>query len=415
MVVFRKVLILVRTFFMSMKNIILFDSDSREHLLPLTYTRPVAELRVGILTIREKWEKSLRGLASHITQDYLAEKYPIYIGQENYVINGAVLPDAQLCRRIGQLKFNQAILKNGELIAAKLAEGQFEELISDQEIEELEGFELEDTPIYQIQNLWDLFTLNDYAIRQDFALLTDLRESQPLSETNRVTNAADIFIEPGAVVEHAIINAATGPVYIGKDAVVMEGAMIRGPFSLGEKSEVKMGSKIYGATTIGPGCKAGGEIKNAIMQANANKAHEGYLGNSVLGEWCNIGADTNTSNLKNNYEEIKLWNEPKKRFVRTGQQFLGLIMGDHSKCGINTMFNTGTVVGVSANIFGSGYPRNFIPSFSWGGVSGISTYQFDKAADTIRRVLARRDMILSEEEQAIYQYVFDLTASQRPA
>ncbi len=398
-----------------MKNIILFDSDARGDLLPLAFTRPVAELRVGILTIREKWEKQLNGIASHITQDYLAEKYPIYIDRENYVINGSVLPDTRLCRMIDALHFNQALLKDGELIAAKLDEMQFEELISDRDIDELEGFEIEGVELMRLRHLWDIFLLNDRALRDDFALLTALRQSEPLSATNRAICPENIFIESGAVVECATLNAAAGPVYIGRDAVIMEGCLIRGPFTIGQDAELRMGARVYGATTIGPGCKAGGEIKNAVMQANSNKAHEGYLGNSVIGEWCNIGADTNTSNLKNNYEEIKLWNEPRKRFVRSGQQFLGLIMADHSKCGINTMFNTGTVVGVSANIFGSGYPRNFIPSFSWGGISGLSTYAFDKATDTMQRVLSRRGAELSEVDLAIYRHIFDTTAIDRPA
>ena len=350
-----------------MKNVILFDSDARENLLPLTYTRPVAKLRLGILTISEKWKKWLNAEVSYITQDYLTKKYPIKISEDNFVINGSVLPSDWLFRLVEQLEFNEALLQNGELIAARLNESQFEHLIHDEEIEELQGFDVEETPFIKISNLYDLFTKNDQAIREDFKLLTKGRESQAISDTNKIIGAENIFIEEGASVECAILNADEGPIYIGKNARVMEGVMIRGPFALCDHSTVKMGAKVYGATTVGPHSKIGGEVSNSILTGYSNKSHDGYLGNSVLGEWCNIGADSNTSNLKNNYAEVKLWNYESERFLPTGQQFCGLFLADHSKCGINTMFNTGTVVGVSANIFGSGFPRNFIPSFSWGG------------------------------------------------
>lgn len=396
-----------------MRNIILFDSDTRDQLLPLVFTRPVCELRTGILTIREKWEQWLKGEASFITQDYLSDKFPIRIASDNFVINGSVLPNSSLCRLIEQLEFNEALLKDGELIAARLDERQFDNLMGDNDIEELIGFELEDTPMLRISNLWDLFVLNDVAIRSDFELLTEGRVSQPLSASNQVIAPEHIFVEEGAVVECSILNASSGPIYIGKNAEIMEGCTIRGALALCESASLKMGSKIYGATTIGPGSKAGGEIKNAILMANSNKSHEGFLGNSVLGEWCNIGADTNTSNLKNNYEEVRLWDYTKNGFGHSGLQFLGLIMGDHSKCGINTMFNTGTVVGVSANIFGAGYPRNFIPSFSWGGPGGYSTFQYNKACEVAERVMARRNVPFTDEDRAILRYIFDFSAQFR--
>ena len=398
-----------------MKNIILFDSDIRDQLLPITYTRPVCELRIGILTIREKWEHWLKGRVSYITQDYLSEKYPISIASDNLVINGAILPDTELCQLIHNLKFNEALLKNGELIAARLDERQFYNLMEDNDIEELEGFELEEsTKLLAINHVWDIFSFNDSAMRSDFDVLTKGRASAPLSKTNQLLgDASQLFIEEGATVECSILNTKTGPIYIGKNAEVMEGCVIRGGFALCEGSTLKIGAKIYGATTIGPHSKVGGEVNNSVIIGHSNKAHEGYLGNSVLGEWCNIGADSNTSNLKNNYEPVKLWDYTKDSFVKTGMQFLGLIMGDHSKCAINTMFNTGTVVGVSANIYGAGFPRNFIPSFTWGGTGGLETYPFNKAIDTMERVLARRQMSVSNEDRDILKFIFDFSGRYR--
>lgn len=396
-----------------MKNVILFDSDTRENLLPLTFTRPVADLRIGILTISEKWAKRLDAKVSYITQDYLTKKYPINISEDNFVINGSVLPSDWLCRLIEQLEFNEALLQKGELIAARLNESQFENLINDEEIEELQGFDVEETPFIKISNLWELFTKNAQAIEEDFRLLTEDKNSQEISHTNKVLGAENVFIEEGAYVECAILNAKDGPIYIGKNAKVMEGAVIRGPLALCEHASIKMGAKIYGPTTVGPHSKVGGEVSNSILTGYSNKGHDGYLGNSILGSWCNIGADSNTSNLKNNYSEIKLWNYNAERFLPTGQQFCGLIMGDHSKCGINTMFNTGTVVGVSANIFGPGFPRNFIPSYSWGGSNGYSTYTVQKAFETAERVMARREKVLEEEDRLILEHVFKQSAQYR--
>lgn len=397
-----------------MPNIILFDDDVRERLLPLTFTRPVGELRVGILTIKEKWQHHLHvDNISHITQDYLVDKFPIHIEEDNIVINGSVLPSPELVQLIQELSPNEALLKDGELIATRLDENQFEHLINNDEIEELGGFDVADTPFLKINNLWDIFTINGAAIQEDFNLLTKNRISAPISETNQVIAPENIFIEEGATVECAILNASTGPIFIGKNAIVMEGSMIRGAFALCNHSTVKMGSKIYGATTVGPYSKIGGEVNNVVLTGYSNKGHEGYLGNSVLGEWCNIGADTNTSNLKNNYATVKIWDYPSERFVPTGLQFCGLIMGDHSKTGINTMFTTGTVVGVSSNIFGAGYPRNFIPSFTWGGSGGLKTYRTDKAFDTAEKVMERRKIEFSDVEKKILERVFELTSENR--
>jgi UDP-N-acetylglucosamine diphosphorylase/glucosamine-1-phosphate N-acetyltransferase len=396
-----------------MKNIILFDSsDTRNHLLPLTYTRPIAELRIGILTIREKWEHWLEGVASHITQDYLAEKYPINIADDNYIIDGSILPNEALCNLINDLEYNQALLHEGELVAARLDDVHLERL-GEMDAKDFNGVEV-GVKFTQIARVWHLFQYNHAELVLDFQQLTHGRLSQMLSKSNQVIgNASNIFLEEGAKVECAILNVKDAPIYIGKNAEIMEGAMIRGGLALCENAQVKMGAKLYGANTVGPNCKVGGEVGNSILLANANKGHDGYLGNSVLGEWCNLGADTNTSNLKNTYEEVKLWSYVEQRFAKTGQQFLGLIMGDHSKAGINTMFNTGTVVGVATNVFGTGFPRNFIPSFAWGGHEGLISHRYDQAIKTATIVAARRNINLSDIDKSILQHIFDATKAER--
>ncbi len=396
-----------------MANIILFDNEVREHLRPFTFTRPVGEIRMGILTIREKWERMMNAKVSYITQDYLAEKYPLDYGKDNYLINGSVLPSPQLIRILGQMDFNEAYLQGEELIAARLNERQFEKLINDEDFDELRGRDVEDTEFVKINRLWDLFLYNDKALRDDFELLTHGRVSQPISESNQVLAPENVFVEPGAKIECAFINGATGPVYIDRNAEIMEGSAIRGPFYLGPNSEVKMGAKIYGATTIGPYCRVGGEVKNSVFFGYSNKAHEGYLGNSVIAEWCNIGAGTNCSNLKNNYAEVRLWDYTTEKFEPTGQQFCGLFMADHSKCAIGTMFNTGTTVGVCCNVFGSDFPRSFIPSFSWGGHSGFQTFKTEKAFETIEKVFSRRNIDFTIQERLILLRVFEDTAQYR--
>lgn len=394
-------------------NIILFDSEVRGELLPLTYLRPVCEIRIGILTIREKWERRMGGTVSYITQDYLAGKYPIDYSSENYLINGSVLPSDQLIQLLRQMEFGQAYLKDDELIAAKLDGDQMERLVHDEDFGELRGSDLMDTQYMKINHLWDIFVLNGQALQDDFELITRGRTSQPLSETNRVLGAENVFVEAGASVEFAIINATTGPVYIGANALIMEGCMIRGGLSLGEDAVMKMGAKIYGPTTIGPGCKVGGEINNSVFFANSNKSHDGYIGNSVIGEWCNLGADTNCSNLKNTYEEVRLWNYPKERFVPTGRQFCGLFMGDYSRTGINAMLNTGTVIGISANVYGDGFPRNFIPSFAWGGASGFQTFRIDKAFNSAENIMSRRQIPFDVGDRLIMLRVYEDSAQYR--
>lgn len=351
---------------------------------------------------------------SYLTQDYLAEKFEMDYGEENYLVNGSLLPTAQMLRLIQQLEYSEAILLNGELLAAKLTGTQIEQLIKDEDFDELAGYEVQDTEILKLSGVYDIFQLNDKAIQADFELLTADRTSAPLSGTNLLIGPADqLFIEKGAEIEGATFNTTKGPIYIGRNALVMEGALVRGPFAMCEKSVLKMGAKIYGATTLGPNCKVGGEVNNIVMQANSSKGHEGYLGNSVLGEWCNIGADTNCSNLKNTYANVKIWNYPEERFKDTGLQFCGLVMGDHAKAGINSMFNTGTVIGVATNIFGTGFPRNFVPSFAWGGHQGFSTYRTSKAFETMERVLERRQLKLTVQDRLILLRVFEETAKYR--
>jgi len=384
-------------------NYILFDGDVRNALLPFTYTRPVADIRVGILTIREKWEQRLGLTTTTLTEDYLEAKYPMVEMDQNVLINASFIPNDALVKMVLKLSENQAIFKGDDVIAFYTNNTQEEMDFSSYKQIEF------DKEILQIKNTWDIFSLNDAAIRQDFDFLTKDKTSLPIPKSVHAINKSQIFIEEGAQVTFASLNASTGPIYIGKDAEVMEGSVIRGPFALCEHASVKMGAKMYGATTIGPHSKVAGEINNSVIFGFSNKGHEGFLGNSVLGEWCNIGADSNNSNLKNNYAEVKIWSYETERFAKTGLQFCGLIMGDHSKCGINTMFNTGTVVGVSANIFGSGFPRNFIPSFSWGGASGFTTYQLPKVFEVADMVYHRRNLSLEEEDKKILEAVFETT------
>ena len=387
-------------------NYILFDGNTRSQFLPFTYTRPVAELRIGILTIREKWEKWLKTTTSTVTEDYLSEKWPMVELEVNIMINASYLPTASLVAQIENLKEQQAVFHKGEIVAFYSLEDQEVDFDS-YDIQELKGEAL------HVEHPWDLFSKNEECIQSDFELLTQGRSSEPISSTNQVIAPENIFLEDGAQVECSILNASSGPIYIGRDAEVMEGCMIRGGFAMGTGSRLKMGTKIYGPTTLGHYCVAGGEVKNSIMFGYSNKGHEGFLGNSVIGEWCNLGADTNTSNLKNNYAEVRLWDYETEGFAPTGLQFCGLMMGDHSKCGINTMFNTGTVVGVSANIYGAGYPRNFIPSFSWGGSAGFTTYRTNKAFEVIEKVMERRGYSFSEGEKEIMEHIFEISAKWR--
>ena len=388
-------------------NYILFDGNVRNALLPFTFTRPVADIRIGILTIREKWEKYLGSTTTTLTEEYLSEKFPMVEMEENVMINASFLPNDILSEMVSNLEVNQAIFKGDEIIAFHTTENQEEVDFDTYEILEY------DQDCLTVEHTWDIFSKNDAAIREDFELLTENRKSQPIPKSVNVIGHENIFIEEGAKLEFVTLNASTGPIYIGANSEIMEGSVIRGPFALCEFGRVKLASKVYGATTVGPHSVIGGEVNNSVLFGYSNKGHDGFLGNSVLGEWCNIGADSNNSNLKNNYEEVKLWSYETESFAKTGLQFCGLMMGDHSKCGINTMFNTGTVVGVSTNIFGPGFPRNFVPSFSWGGASGFTTYITKKAFETARIVMARRNVEFDEIEARILENVFELTKKWR--
>ena len=381
-------------------NVILFDSN-RSNFYPLSYTRPISEFRIGILTIKEKWTHYYKNISTK-TEDYLVSKYPIRKQKENLWIDASVLPSKELKTELDSLRNGEVLESNGKIIAFKNVNYSYKNL------NKINTSILVDS----IENIWDIFSDNGREIEADFKLLTKARKSQKISDTNTVIGK-HIFIEKGAKISCSILNAENGPIYIGKNTEIMEGAIIRGPFAMCENAVLKMGAKIYGPTTLGPHCKVGGEVNNSVFFGYSSKAHDGFLGNSVIGEWCNLGADTNNSNLKNNYAEVKLWNYEMERFKKTGLQFCGLIMGDHSKCGINTMFNTGTVIGVSANIFGSGFPRNFVPSFSWGGASGFQVYKLPKVFEVASKVFERRKLDFDENEQNILSEVYDMTKRYR--
>ncbi len=388
-------------------NYILFDGAVRDALLPFTYTRPVADIRIGILTIREKWEKRLGFTTTTLTEEYLEEKFPIVEMDENVMINASFIPTQSLADQVKSLKENQMILYGEEVVAFYTT--------SSQEVDSFDDYEqvVFEDELIQIKNTWDIFSNNAEAIRIDFDLLTHDRQSAEIPNTVTCINQKDIFVEEGAKLTVAVLNASDGPIYIGKDAEVMEFSAVRGPFALCEHSTLKMGAKIYGGTTIGPHSKIGGEVNNSVVFGYSNKGHDGFLGNSVIGEWCNMGADSNNSNLKNNYAEVRLWSYETTSFAKTGLQFCGLMMGDHSKCGINTMFNTGTVVGVSANIFGSGFPRNFVPSFAWGGSAGFMVYKMNKVKEVATAVMKRRGIDFDEKEYKVLQHIFEETNKYR--
>lgn len=382
-------------------QLVFSDAQFWENFLPLTYTRPTAELRCGILTFSERWQKLLESSeVSFITEDYLQEKFPKPEKVESLFLVPNFLPSESVLDQIKGLKLGEALVYEDELLAAKVDMQDF----SLKQIEKMTDITEE---LIFFKNATDLFSLNEKAINFDFELLTKNKTSQKLSSTNGfLGDEKDLFIEEGAEIEFATINCKTGKIYIGKNAEIMEGSNVRGPLSLGKNSKINMGAKIYGATTIGPQCKVGGEVNNIVIFGFSNKGHEGFLGNSVLGEWCNIGADTNSSNLKNNYAMVKLWNYKNKKFQNTGLQFCGLIMGDHSKAAINTQFNTGTVVGVGANIFKSGFPPNLIENFSWGGMKGDSKFNLEKAYEVAEKAMERRKLPLTEIDKGILKFVY---------
>ncbi len=388
-------------------NFILFDGTVRTALLPFTFTRPVADIRVGILTIREKWEKYLGNTTTTITEDYLSEKYPMVEMPENVLINASFLPNQDLVDMVKALKENEAVFYEDEVIAFFSKETQAAIDFSKYTQIAFKG------NVLRIENTWDIFSKNGEALQADFDFITAGRKSAPISDTNSLINADNIFLEEGASVEYSILNATDGPIYLGKNSEIWEGSLVRGALALCDNAVVKMGGKIYGATTIGPHSKVCGEISNSVIFGYSSKGHEGYLGNAVLGEWCNIGADSNNSNLKNNYAKVRIWNYATETFDQTGLQFCGLMMGDHSKTAINTMFNTGTVIGVNCNIYVPGFPRNFVPSFSWGGASGFTTYMPKRAFEAAKVMMARRHVAFDEQEAKILEHVFELTKKWR--
>jgi UDP-N-acetylglucosamine diphosphorylase/glucosamine-1-phosphate N-acetyltransferase len=391
---------------------ILFDHFGiRNNLKPFTLVRPVAGIRVGILTIAEKWEKHLGAKVGFQTEEYLKPKFemPNLDTLDKYVlIDGSICPDAQLTTAIQHLQPGEALSNSkGEILALHYDKAVFtKDLSQEWQPKKLAAYTEEFT---RIENLWDIFQQNAQQIQADFALITKGRTSAPISDPHTIVyNPENVFIEEGAILKACVLNAEKGVIYIGKGAQISEGSIVQSNFALGEHAVINPGSKMRGDTTIGPYCKVGGEISNSVFFGYSNKGHDGFLGNSVVGEWCNFGADTNCSNLKNNYGNIKLWNYGINDYVDSKQQFCGVMMGDHSKAGINTMFNTGTVVGISANVYGGGFPAKFIPSFAWGGAdTGFTTYDPQKAFETADRMMQRRGKACDEAEQAILTHVFD--------
>lgn len=381
-------------------QLVFSDAQYWENFLPLTFTRPVAEMRCGILTFAERWQKLLGSTqVSFFTEEFLQQKFQAPEFEESLFLVPNFLPTKDVLEQIRNLKMGEALVYEDELLAARVN-------IKDFSLSQIEKMTDVTEEIVFFRKPTDLFSYNAAAIDFDFELLTEGRTSQPLSPTNGfLGNEEDLFIEEGASIEFSTINCRTGKIYIGKDAEVMEGCNLRGPIALCEGSKLNLGAKIYGETTVGPHSKVGGEVNNVVIFGFSNKGHDGFIGNSVIGEWCNLGADTNSSNLKNNYASVKLWSYSSKSMEDTGLQFCGLIMGDHSKAAINTQFNTGTVVGVAANIFKAGFPPNHIPSFSWGGMAGDEKFRLDKAVEVAGKVMGRRKVELTGVDEAIFSYL----------
>ena len=386
-------------------NYILIDLPKfKENLLPLTYFRPIGLLRIGIDTIKEKWESFLDAPVSFLSDEYLREKFPVKYQNENIYIAGHILPHESLVNRILQLKKGQALFDKDSFIAYKGDKKSLEEIAS---LKPQTG-DIQAGVKKKILFPWDIISINEEQIKEDFDRITSGKKSAPLSDSNKIIGTFPVFIEESAKAEACIFNTTAGPVYLGKNSCVMEGSLLRGPMALLDNAVIKMGAKIYGGTTIGPNSKVGGEIKNAVFLGNSNKGHDGYLGDSVIAEWCNLGAGTNNSNLKNNYSQVKMWHYPSKTYKNTGLQFCGMIMGDHSKAGISTMFNTGTVAGVSSNIFGGDFQPKFIPSFKWGNKQEMQDYRFDKALEVAKTVMQRRNVSFDETEKRLFENIYKL-------
>jgi UDP-N-acetylglucosamine diphosphorylase/glucosamine-1-phosphate N-acetyltransferase len=398
-----------------MRNVILFDDQLFSEFLPLTYTRPIGALRCGITTMDERWTACSDHRVSFFSQAYLEAKYPINWEQDNYMVNSRYFPTENLLLAMDQLNEGDSIWCEEDLILTRIADhDSMDQEAKNNFYKNLKGrrTEIAKEDLLCIKNVWDIFQKNGQAIQFDYDRITKGKKSQAIPKSVNYLGDA-IFIEAGAKLEFVTLNASTGPIYIGKDAEIMEGSVIRGPFAMLEGSGVKLGAKIYGPTTIGPYSKVGGELNNVVIQAYSNKGHDGFLGNAVLGEWCNLGADTNNSNLKNNYATVKTWSFAKGGFKDTGLQFCGLAMGDHSKTGINTMLNTGTVIGVGCNVYGAGFPRTFIPSFIWGGAEGRMVHKLNKFFETAEVVMKRRNLELSEVDKVMLSHIFDETEKYR--
>ena len=386
---------------MSKQTIVLADHRKDwSNLRPLTLTKPLAFLRIGILTIQEKWNFYFENSVKIKTTEQYLKSFNTFDPNEKGLIyiNPSVLPNDVLVENIKKLSAGESLYSNGTLIASKIGN---EDVVFEKAIQYSHE-------IIKINFPWDLFTLNEKAIELDYKLITKNRISAPISKTNTIIGSSEnIFLEKDAKIEASILNTNGGFIYLAKNAEIMEGSVVRGSLAMCESATLKLSTKIYGATTIGPHSKVGGEVNNSLILGFSNKGHDGFLGNAVIGEWCNLGADTNNSNLKNNYGEVKAYNYDKEDFIKTGKQFLGLIMGDHTKCGINTMFNTGTVAGVFANIFGGNFPPKYIPSYSWGGADGFTTYHFEKAMEVAEAVMQRRNKKLNENQISILKHLFE--------
>jgi len=381
-------------------NIIIYDPATvRANLLPVTYTRPVGAIRVGISTMAERWQAFIGGDYYWQTEEYLSELFPCApcISDSDLYIAGNIIADTAVAEAVAALTPGQSLVSADGLEIAHRGDGGGETIVYD-------------GSIIALEHVYDIFVKNGDVLALDFERITRNRRSQAIDKSNTILgDVSQIFIEEGAVVECTSLNTRQGPIYIGRDATVMEGCRLRGPIAMCEHSVANMGTLIYGATTLGPYCKVGGELNNVVMLGYANKAHDGFLGNAVIGEWCNLGGGTVASNLKNDYTEIKLWNYTAHRFLRTGLQFCGLIMGDHSKSAINTSFNTATVVGVGCNIISEGMPRVFIPSFLKGGTAGFDNVNLNEFFAIAQRVMARRGIELSDAHRRLFQAIFDFS------
>ncbi len=393
-------------------NIILFDDPStRSHLLPLTYLRPIADIRIGIMTIAEKWMSFSVSKVSYLVAEYLQPNFPRNIEDQNLLINGAVIPNDGLWEEINRLLPGEGLYKEDVLLAAIVEAGEIDEFLNGSN--NLKRKQHSESVVI-IDRVWKIFNENGDQIRKDFDIVTKGRESASVTDPHTIIYGKEnLFLEEGVDIKAAIINAEEGPIYLGKNSRIMESAILHGPVAVGEGTHINLNAKVRHNTTFGPYCRAGGEINNVVMFGYSNKGHEGFLGNAVIGEWCNIGADTNNSNLKNNYADVKIWSYPKKGFINTGLQFCGMIMGDHTKCGINTMFNTGTVIGIGSNIFGAGFPRNFIPSFSWGGASGFKSFRIERFYEMANKMMERRNIQLSDNDKAILSHIFEVSSEFR--